>query len=104
MKICWDNLEKLRLNSRGNLVNKNNAVFIEMEFCINCGEPYLMSRVDPTKFCSIQFNIGIQEATAMGAGVILIKSFVADYCNKSNRHQEKTMPETVFYFLPDNPF
>jgi hypothetical protein len=30
--------------------------------------------------------------------VILIKSFVADYCNKSNRHQEKTMPETVFVF------
>jgi len=33
----------------------------------------------------------------MGAMVILIKSFVADYCNKSNRHQEKTMPETVFF-------
>jgi len=30
--------------------------------------------------------------------VILIKKFVADYCTKSNRHQEKTMPETVFYF------
>jgi hypothetical protein len=28
-------------------------------------------------------------ATAMSAGVILIKSFVADYCNKSNRHQVK---------------
>ena len=25
----------------------------------------------------------------MGAGVILIKSIVADYCNKSNRRQEK---------------
>ena len=32
----------------------------------------------------------------MGSGVILIKRFVADYCNKSNRRQEKTMPETVF--------
>jgi len=40
----------------------------------------------------------------MSAWVILIKRFVADYCTKSNRHQEKTMPETVFYFLPDNPF
>jgi hypothetical protein len=35
----------------------------------------------------------------MGAGVILIKSFVADYSNKSNRHHEKTIPETVFYYL-----
>ena len=32
----------------------------------------------------------------MGAMVILIKRFVADYCNKSNRHQEKTMPEDGF--------
>jgi hypothetical protein len=35
----------------------------------------------------------------MGAGMILIKSIVADYCKKSNRHQEKTMPETVFCFI-----
>ena len=28
--------------------------------------------------------------------VILTKSIVADYCNYCNRHQEKTMPETVF--------
>ncbi len=33
----------------------------------------------------------------MGAGVILIRSLVADYCSNSNRRQEKTMPETVFY-------
>ena len=30
---------------------------------------------------------------------ILTKSIVADYYKEySNRHQEKTMPETVFYF------
>ena len=34
----------------------------------------------------------------MGAGVILIKSFVADYCNNSNRRQEKNVPEAVFLF------
>ncbi len=34
----------------------------------------------------------------MSAGVILIKSFVADYCSNSNRRQEKTVPETVFLF------
>jgi len=34
----------------------------------------------------------------MSAGVIRIKSKVADYCNKSNRHKERTMPETVFLF------
>jgi hypothetical protein len=38
----------------------------------------------------------------MGAVVILIKSFVADYCNKRNRHQEKTMPETVFLFCSES--
>ena len=37
----------------------------------------------------------------MGSGVILIKSFVADYCNNSNRRQEKTMPETVFLFCAE---
>ena len=31
----------------------------------------------------------------MGVGVILIKNFVADYCNNSNRHQEKTMHVAV---------
>jgi len=35
----------------------------------------------------------------MSVGLKLIKSNVADYCNKSNRHQEKTMPETVFLFV-----
>jgi hypothetical protein len=35
----------------------------------------------------------------MSASVILIKSLVADYCNNnSSRHQERTMPETVFLF------
>ena len=28
----------------------------------------------------------------------LTKSIVADYCSYCNRHQEKTMPETVFLF------
>ncbi len=35
----------------------------------------------------------------MGADVIRIKSFVADYCINSNRRQEKTVPETVFLFI-----
>jgi hypothetical protein len=34
----------------------------------------------------------------MGAVVRLIKSFVADYCNNSNRRKEKNMPATVFLF------
>jgi hypothetical protein len=29
---------------------------------------------------------------------ILTKCIAADYCNNSNRRQEKTMPETVFLF------
>ena len=31
----------------------------------------------------------------------LAKSIVADYCNNSNRRQEKTMPETVFLFCAE---
>jgi hypothetical protein len=29
---------------------------------------------------------------------ILTKSIVADYCKYCNRHQERIMPEMVFYF------
>jgi len=35
----------------------------------------------------------------MSEVVILTNSFVADYFNYCNRHQKKTMPETVFLFL-----
>ncbi len=34
----------------------------------------------------------------MSAVVIRFRREVADYRNKSNRRQEKTMPETVFLF------
>ena len=34
----------------------------------------------------------------MGAGVVFIKSIVADYCKKSNRHQQKLYLRRFFYF------
>ena len=52
MKICWDNLEGLRLNRAGNF-NKGSATYIEMESCSICGYPYLMDKYQPTEFCSL---------------------------------------------------
>lgn len=43
MKICWDNLERIRITSRGNLA-VNNDMYIEMDSCIYCGEPYLAAQ------------------------------------------------------------
>jgi hypothetical protein len=42
MKICWDNLEKIKLNSKGFFVNeKCQNPMIEIESCKSCGESFL---------------------------------------------------------------
>lgn len=42
MKICWDNLEGMRITRNGNLV-KGSDNYIEKESCKVCSEPYLTS-------------------------------------------------------------
>jgi len=50
MKICWNNLKDLRLNSSGTLVKGNNS-FIEIDKCKKCGHPYLTSKYHPSEYC-----------------------------------------------------
>jgi hypothetical protein len=40
----------------------------------------------------------------MSAVVMRIRRVVADYCNNSNRPEEKTMPGAVFLFSPKGTF
>jgi hypothetical protein len=52
MKICWDNLERVRLSKRGNL-KIGTTVYIEKDSCANCGQPYLAVDGKPIRFCSL---------------------------------------------------
>jgi DNA-binding XRE family transcriptional regulator len=53
MKICWDNLEKLRYNPiKGVWYDKHYEKHIYMEKCIVCGESYISKLRTQTKFCS----------------------------------------------------
>lgn len=51
MKICWDRLEGVFLNSDGNF-SKGVATYVYMESCAECGEPYLTIKSDPRKYCN----------------------------------------------------
>ena len=52
MKICWDNLEKLRYN-KSRWYSKNN-VFIYMNECKNCKEPYLTRKANIGNYCDLK--------------------------------------------------
>lgn len=52
MRICYDNLDKLCLTSKGNF-RTNGGAYIEKNSCLNCGEPYLSLRSKNEKFCSV---------------------------------------------------
>ena len=55
MKICWDNLENIRLNSEGNFKNiTTNRKLIYTENCKNCNEPFLARTDNKNGFCSIK--------------------------------------------------
>ena len=43
MKICWDNLEGVRINGKGNFV-KNKTIYIEAGPCRVCGDIYLREK------------------------------------------------------------
>lgn len=52
MKICWDNLEKIRINKYGEFITLYHVKLEYKEKCKCCGEPYLMDSRSPTDFCS----------------------------------------------------
>jgi hypothetical protein len=50
MKICWDNLEGVRL-SRSGTFRKGSETYIYEEACAKCGEPYLLQNRRQSEFC-----------------------------------------------------
>ncbi len=50
MKICWDNLEDMKISIRGNLVRKGH-IYIERESCGTCSKIYLTEKENPSNFC-----------------------------------------------------
>lgn len=54
MKICWDNLEKLKYSIRTGHWRHNNTVYRYNNSCKNCDEPFLyVKRKKEKEFCSI---------------------------------------------------
>ena len=51
MKICWDNLEKVKFTKNGTL-RKGSTAYLYKEACEKCGEPYLTIKSVQSKFCS----------------------------------------------------
>ena len=58
MKICWDNLDKLKYSTRtGNwYVKGGGAAFTYKNGCKNCGEPFLaaINKSGPADFCCLE--------------------------------------------------
>lgn len=52
MEICWDNLETLKYNNNV-WVKGHICYYVYKESCKHCGAPYLTSKYQPGKFCSI---------------------------------------------------
>lgn len=51
MKICWDNLEKIKLNRNGDFSDGKNS-YIYMNSCKSCGESYLSRKDIIGDFCN----------------------------------------------------
>lgn len=52
MKICWDNLEKLRYNLSKDIWYKNHNPYIYKDSCKVCKDPYLTNLRKIGNFCS----------------------------------------------------
>lgn len=82
MKICWDNLEKLRLNNRGNFIIKG-SVYIEKENCKQCREPYLAVKDGRTSYCCIA-------CSKIGKSIPKEVRMKISEAQKGRKHSEKT--------------
>jgi len=52
MKICYDNLENIRLTKYGNFKDVKNQAYVYVEKCENCGEPFLIRYGCKGIYCS----------------------------------------------------
>jgi hypothetical protein len=64
MKICWDNLENLRLNRNGYFTKNGYNCMVEVDSCKKCGESFLayiqQIRKGKGKYCSKECSSPIQ--------------------------------------------
>lgn len=61
MKICWGNLENVRLIKEGDfriITGNYISTYIEMDACKGCGEPYLVRKDAQGLFCSLACSTG----------------------------------------------
>lgn len=51
MKICWDNLEGIKLTVNGVFLKNNRDSYIYVDSCKRCGDPYLTLKHRPSDYC-----------------------------------------------------
>jgi 5-methylcytosine-specific restriction endonuclease McrA len=51
MKICWDNLERVKLSNNGDF-RIGRDFYVEVDSCKMCGDSYLTSKYNQGPFCS----------------------------------------------------
>lgn len=51
MKICWDNLEGIKLTSNNVFLKNNRDSYVLRESCKRCGEPYLDLKFRHSDYC-----------------------------------------------------
>lgn len=69
MKICWDNLENMKLSHKGYFINRTHIYYYHDE-CLECGEPFL-AQTQGAKYCSFD-------------------------CRNSSRHWKENVSKTSF--------
>lgn len=56
MKICWDNLERVRFTSAGTF-KKGSNTYIEKDKCKRCSESYLTLKSKPIAYCGLSCSM-----------------------------------------------
>ena len=51
MKICWDNLEDVKLTRNGIFLKNGRSSYVYKDTCVNCGDPYLTFKSKQSNFC-----------------------------------------------------
>lgn len=51
MKICWNNLNGIKLTRNGVFLKNGSSSYIHKDHCSRCNEPYLTSKSRPSLFC-----------------------------------------------------
>jgi 5-methylcytosine-specific restriction endonuclease McrA len=106
MKICWDNLEKLRYNKKTGKW-RGCTTYIYAESCKNCGEPFLKAEKSKGDFCCLKCSKSGKNNGMYGKNRVLsdytkqlmskahkgkiLSQEVRDKISKSNRGKKKSL-------------